>query len=112
MVKLEDGVRNLQKTGGEKGGDTLLPTHIPAHLRSLILILILQTRTLLVQSQMPPYLTPALPVMEGAGRGRDLLKPLSECKKRVEGADRKVNVMGRHVDSSLNGAYIISCLLL
>lgn len=109
MVKLEDDVRNLQKTR-EKERDTLLLTHIPVHLRSLILIHIVQT-TQLVQSQMTPYLTPALPVMEDVGKGIDPQKPLSVCKQRVEGAEREVNVMERNLDTSLNGVYIISCLL-
>uniref|UniRef100_A0A803LFK7 PPIase cyclophilin-type domain-containing protein n=1 Tax=Chenopodium quinoa TaxID=63459 RepID=A0A803LFK7_CHEQI len=44
------------------------------------------------------------PVMIGAGRERDLQKARSGCGKRVGGAARKVDVMGRNLDESLTGA--------
>lgn len=106
-ARLEDGVRNLQKTEGERGGDTHRLTHIAAHLILIqILIPILQTRIrVLVQSQM----TPVLPVMEGAVRGRDPLKSLSGCQKNAVGTKKEVNVMGNQ-DASLDGEYMIHSL--
>ena len=107
-ARLEDGVRNLQKTEGERGGDTHRLTHIAAHLILIqILIPTLQTRILrvLVQSLM----TPVLPVMEGAVRGRDPLKSLSGCQKSAVGTKREVNIMGNQ-DASLDSEYMIHSL--
>lgn len=111
MAKLEGDVRDLQKTGGERRGDTLHLTRIAArhqsHIQIQIQILVprLQTQILLVLA----HLTPVPPVMKDAGRGRDPLKALNECKKRVGGAEKEVDVMGK-LKKGLNGVYIISSL--